>query len=432
MEQHISELSCPITVVEALNDKYSEENCMLDDFAHIQLSSNVRAQLQGHVLLPHEKREIVTLDGCGITSAGKPGEIANVCPLISELDVTNNKINEWNEVFKIVSQLKKLHFLNLCGNHLDDSSYSSVLHLNNMQTSVFDSLVEVVLNNTNVSLCTVQRLLKVLPSVEKLHLSLNQYLSVPDCEEVFESVKRLHFNGNSIKHWQEVEKLGKMFPKLQELLIMDNPLESLQRENKDSYFVSLKSLCLTKTMLNNWDDIDVLRTFVCLKEVKVIGIPLLTALKEDEARKLLVARLPNIEFLNGNHVLSNERNIAERHFIREYQAEEHPPGRYQELVAIHGELSKLADVNLAPVEFVDVVLHITGRAPRLQKISTKQTASEFRKYISEMIQLPIKKFLLYYYDVEFGYAPEKMVYRNGTLYRYGVKSGDEFYVDILE
>ena len=50
------------------------------------------------VSFPHEKREIVALDGCGITSAGEPGEIEAICPFVSELDITNNQIKEWNEV----------------------------------------------------------------------------------------------------------------------------------------------------------------------------------------------------------------------------------------------------------------------------------------------------------------------------------------------
>ena len=69
------------------------------------------------VLFPHEKRTIVALEGCGITSAGKPGEIADVCPLIAELDVTNNQINYWNEVYNILwlfvfcDKLNMLHAL---------------------------------------------------------------------------------------------------------------------------------------------------------------------------------------------------------------------------------------------------------------------------------------------------------------------------------
>ena len=270
-----------------------------------------------------------------------------------------------------------------------------------------------------------------LGSVEELHLSLNGYATVPECEDSFETVKRLHFNGNNIKDWEEVEKLGKMFPNLQTLVFMENPLTGLQRNDKDT-LVSLKTLCLTKTMLNRWEDIDALRNFISLKEVKLIGIPLVAQFSEDEARKLLVARLPNVDCLNGSCIMSNERDTAERYFVRRYQDEEDPPGRYHELLAIHGELIKLADVNLDPVNVANIMLHITGRAPRLEKISVTQTSSDFRKFLSKMVELPVKKFRVHYRDVGSPYETELMRSSSRKLHAYGVKDGDEIYVEILE
>ena len=49
-------------------------------------------------LLPHDKREVITLDCCNISTAGEPGEIGSVCPRVTELDLTGNCIEHWNEV----------------------------------------------------------------------------------------------------------------------------------------------------------------------------------------------------------------------------------------------------------------------------------------------------------------------------------------------
>lgn len=49
-------------------------------------------------LLPHEKREIVTLDCCDISIAGPCGEIERVCPRVVELDLTSNHVKNWDEV----------------------------------------------------------------------------------------------------------------------------------------------------------------------------------------------------------------------------------------------------------------------------------------------------------------------------------------------
>ena len=37
----------PVSLVEALNVKYSEENCVVDDFAHIHLTSRVKQKMRG-------------------------------------------------------------------------------------------------------------------------------------------------------------------------------------------------------------------------------------------------------------------------------------------------------------------------------------------------------------------------------------------------
>ena len=62
-----------------------------------------------------------------------------------------------------------------------------------------------------------------------------------------------------------------------------------------------------------------------------------------ERRMLLVARLPNISILNGgDKIPANEREDAERAFIRFYLNEEEKPARYHELVEVHGILGKLS------------------------------------------------------------------------------------------
>ena len=245
------------------------------------------------------------------------------------------------------------------------------------------------------------------------------------------TVKRLHFNGNNIEHWKEVEKLGKMFPTLETLIIMENPLSSVERKCDGESFLSLKCLSLTKTKLSTWEHIEDLRKFVNLNEVKLIGISLLANYEREEARRLLVARLPNIHCLNGTPVTSTERENAERHFIRKFQTSNNQPARYHELIAIHGELQPLAEVNMgAPAKCVNVLMHVTGRPPRLHSISVEKTTWQFRKELADMLQVHVSKISLYYKDEGCNQGTERMIFKNRPLYRYGIKDGDEIYVDI--
>ena len=266
-------------------------------------------------------------------------------------------------------------------------------------------------------------------SLVELHLSLNCYSSIPECNKSCATVKRLHFNGNDVRDWEEVEKLGKIFPNLETLIIMENPLCNVERNTKDS-FLSLKCLSLTKTMLNSWEHIENLRNFVSLNGVKLIDIALLASYEEAEARSLLVARLPNIECLNGTPVSSTERENAERHFIRKFQTSNCPPARYHELVAIHGQLNPLAEVNMKPAECVEVLMHITGRAARLQSVSLEKTTWQFRKDMADLLQVHVSKISLFYHDKGCNQGVQRMIFQNRPFYRYGMKDGDEIFVDV--
>ena len=47
MEKDFFREITPVSLVEALNMKYSEENCIVDDFAHIHLTSRVKQKTRG-------------------------------------------------------------------------------------------------------------------------------------------------------------------------------------------------------------------------------------------------------------------------------------------------------------------------------------------------------------------------------------------------
>ena len=90
-------------------------------------------------------------------------------------------------------------------------------------------------------------------------------------------------------------------------------------------------------------------------ELRLQNCPLLEDYTAFEKRMLLIARLPNIQILNGgDKIPANEREDAERAFIRFYLDAENKPQRYYELVEVHGKLNPLVNVNLTPESHVRV------------------------------------------------------------------------------
>lgn len=72
-------------------------------------------------------------------------------------------------------------------------------------------------------------------SLEELHLSLNNYSSVELGDEAdmqtklhnYCNVKKLHFTGNPVATWREICKLGLAFPMLEDLVLAECPLQTL-------------------------------------------------------------------------------------------------------------------------------------------------------------------------------------------------------------
>lgn len=171
--------------------------------------------------------------------------------------------------------MPRLTFVNLSFNQLcsplGEIELTEDLHWQNLRN--------LVLNSTQVPWECIQRILDHLPSLEELHLSLNEYNHVnlcdtPNCHcdsqhpnnrckkqaqnEKGDSnmncscpnmdykkkhkhlgIKKVHFTGNPVDKWKEICKLGYAFPNLESLVVADCPIRSLDldsdgEENEDS------------------------------------------------------------------------------------------------------------------------------------------------------------------------------------------------------
>lgn len=259
-------------------------------------------------------------------------------------------------------------------------------------------------------------------------MSLNGYDTVPIASEKYTNIRNLGINKHSIKQWDEIGKLGFAFPKLTALWMSDCPLENIFPSEIPQQFPSLKCLSLNDTQLNSWEDIDALKEFPALTDVSLMGIPLLSEYSDPVRRQLLIARLPKIQKLNKTKVDEDERDDAERFFIRHHMDDDNPPSRYLELVQTHGVLDRLADVNLRPKESAMISFIFDDQPLFKREINLMQTTTSLKRYLAESIGIPPPGFRMFYNDVDFCHGLEKMVHGARQLYRYNMKDGDEIHV----
>lgn len=115
--------------------------------------------------------ELLVLNDCDIDCAGEPDDLRKKCCSVKELDLAQNKLQSWNEVFTILAHMPRVEFVNLSLNRL----------LGPVQPPLecgMSRLRSLVLNNTRLDWESVDTLIKRLPSLEELHLSLNDYHNV--------------------------------------------------------------------------------------------------------------------------------------------------------------------------------------------------------------------------------------------------------------
>ncbi|XP_073416823.1 tubulin-specific chaperone cofactor E-like protein isoform X2 [Dendrobates tinctorius] len=377
---------CGRSFMQVLCEKYSPENFPYrrgpGAGVHVPPGPQV-SPMKDRLNLP----SILVLNSCGISHAGDESEIAAFCSHVSELDLSGNKLDNWQEVSKIVSNVPQLEFLNLSSNPL----HASVLE--RQCAGTFSGIRKLVLNNCKVSWETVHTLLLELPDLEELFLCLNDYDTIVRSPVCFHSLKLLHITDNNLQDWSDVCKLGTMFPCLHTLVLANNNILAIEDSDGSlsQLFPNLRSISLHKSGINSWEDIEKLNTLPMLEEIRLLGIPLVEPYSTEERRKLVIAR-------------------------------------YQELVRKYGKLEPLAEVDLRPQNQASVDIHYEEK---VQKISVRldQTVAEFKKQLKTVVQLSTNNMRLYYLDHEAPFGPEEMKFSTRALHSYNVRDGVKFYVE---
>lgn len=121
------------------------------------------------------------LNDCDIDQAGEPADLSAKCRSVKELDLAQNKLQNWHEVFTILSHMPRVEFVNLSLNRLCgpvERPPSMLLGDGGCSGAGLGCIRNLVLNNTRLDWDGVETLINMLPVLEELHLSLNDYRNV--------------------------------------------------------------------------------------------------------------------------------------------------------------------------------------------------------------------------------------------------------------
>ena len=235
--------------------------------------------------------------------------------------------------------------------------------------------------------------------VEELHLSLNAYGHVIEWHETFPNVKKLHFNSNDIEDWDDVVKIGQVFPNLTSLILCENAITEVTASS--AVFPELQTLSLSQTSICEWNSLDELCKLAALEDLRVVGVPLGQREEPNKRRQLFIARLPIVKKFNGSVINETEREDAERMFIRHHMDDEEPPERYHKLVEVHGKLERLAEVDMGRREFAQLVICLDGKEVSKIVVDLDIYSKTLKQKVGKKVGLAPKDFHLYFRDYSF-------------------------------
>lgn len=249
--------------------------------------------------------------------AGSEIKIRELCRNVEELDLASNHLMDIDEVYKIVRSMPNLRFVNLSENDLSNCTQSLDCLESNEQHRL-EKIKSLVLNNTHIPWQAVELLLSLMPSVVDLHLSLNNYDSINlNQSKCYPNIKFLYLSGNpKLGNWDDVKLLMKTFPSLEGLTMADCNIGCIPQD-VIPFLQNLASINISNWPIESWQCIDRLNQLPKLVKLRCQGIRVLNKIESSDLRRQhLIARLPQIQRLNGSDISEDERVFAERAFIR--------------------------------------------------------------------------------------------------------------------
>ena len=272
-------------------------------------------------------------------------------------------------------------------------------------------------------------------SVSVLHCCINGITEVPQhLNRQFENVATLSLAKNGLRSWADIKRLGKLFPNLVSLNVSENSLGEIHvKENAEEgdEFPNLEHLNLMECCVDDWQSIESLQHLPKLKELRIKGCPVYMrkSLTEKQQRHLTVARLPNLTKLNGSPIEEDEREDAERMFIRFHmKGDGEKPNRYHDLVANYGKLDELAEVNYDTSFVVNVLVTGDVDSPFLYPLDCSQTVRVLYKELGTRLKVKRNNISLIHVegDSSRDYLCETLIDRklNRRMTSYHVREGD--------
>ncbi|KAL0946805.1 hypothetical protein HGRIS_012976 [Hohenbuehelia grisea] len=317
-------ISYGVTFLKALSAKYVEELFASDAQEAITLgSSNGAIQVESvglnkirSKLARLERLREVSLDGENVAFADPGGAIQSTCPNIRGLDLSQSLISEWDTVAAITMELPLLTTLALNRNRLQLPAKLAEF------ARSFLNLEVLQLNDTWVTWSEMQTVTAYMPKLNSVELGYNhlrlQYTEDMPSPPQRAPIQTLNMEGNGLMSWTSICQSVTEYSSLQRLILGSNEINSIPPpDNSKLVLTGLQHLTLRDNRLQAWKDVDALACWCPeLQSLALGGNPLLADRDAtNNARALVIVRMPSLGTLDGVQISSKERLDSELFYL---------------------------------------------------------------------------------------------------------------------
>jgi hypothetical protein len=268
-------------------------------------------------------------------------EIYNNLEQIKELNIRQNLLKNWSQLWIILEKyFPQLEILNVSNSRMKFDVYPS---------KKYHHIKQLVVIDTDNDCDIFENLIECFPNLTNIHLDLNRlsFLSEKFFNHI-EYLTNLSLSDNpTLKSWDPfINRLGKL-KYLEELILNNCSINEIQFDESTELFPALKYLYMSDNNISSFLSINQLSRLPSLISFSILRNPIypLNLIECETAKQLIIARLPNLIYLNRVLISRDERRGAEIDYLQRYAQDyfdqkldfinEHR--QYQKLIEKYGE-----------------------------------------------------------------------------------------------
>ncbi|XP_039761653.1 tubulin-specific chaperone E [Pararge aegeria] len=255
-------------------------------------------------------------------NVAKAGDVALLCPNVRSLDVSQNLFSNWREIIQLSAQLPDLRELDVSKNRMAIDIPEETLTQLSINFSILEKL--------NISVCDYEwsdiiALSHLWPKITEIIAAYNRIKIINPPDVTLHTMTVLRLDGNPIDSWYEVMNLGRL-KNLKVLSLNDCYIDQIrfgenQVNGKVDVFENLEVLFLNRDRINDWRSVSELNKLKSLKKLYFLKNPVQNNEDYDTGSQLIMAKIGNLQELNGSVITRELRRGAEYDYMKRYGAE---------------------------------------------------------------------------------------------------------------